>query len=439
MTYTPNPQRVAEEMLHSIGLRDMEALFADIPAEIKLDRPLNIGAGLSEIELRRHLQELAQRNINVEQYPSFLGAGAYDHYVPAVVEQLLQRSEFYTAYTPYQPEISQGILQAIFEYQTLICQLTGMDVSNASMYDGGTALAEACHMACDAARRKRVLVPATIHPEYLQILNTYSISGKMQIEVVAGQGGLSDADRITAMIDKDTAAVVIQQPNFYGNLEDISRIENSVHQNKGLLIMVVDPISLGILKSPGEYGADIVVGEGQSLGNGLSFGGPYLGFMASTGKYMRKLPGRIVGQTLDFNGRRAFVLTLQAREQHIRREQASSNICSNQALNALAASIYLAAVGAHGLRDIAVRCHQLAAYARDKFNQVGLKMKYQHPFFKEFALELKDPAGVNRMLLDNGIIGGYELEDALLLTFTEKRTPAEIDRLAALIGGFEND
>lgn len=439
MAYTPNPKKVTDEMLHSIGLNSMQELFGDIPDDIKLNRPLNLEHGCSEIELRRHMLELAGRNINVEQYPCFLGAGAYDHYVPAVVDQILQRSEFYTAYTPYQPEISQGILQAIFEYQTLICQLTGMEVSNASMYDGGTALAEACQLACEASKRKQILIPDTIHPEYAKILNTYSISDKMKIAMVASNNGVADADRMVEMIGKDTAAVVIQHPNFYGNLEEIGRIEQAVHEHKGLFIMIVDPISLGILKSPGEYGADIVVGEGQALGNGLNFGGPYLGFMASNKKYMRKLPGRIVGQTLDLKGRRAYVLTLQAREQHIRREQASSNICSNQALNALAASIYLSMVGAQGLKEIAARCHQLAVYARDEFKKSGMQLKYEQPFFKEFALRVKDPGGVNRMLLDNGIIGGYELDDALLLAFTEKRSRAEIDKLVALIGGYENE
>jgi glycine dehydrogenase subunit 1 len=385
------------------------------------------------------MQTLAGRNLNVDQYPCFLGAGAYDHFVPAVVDQILQRSEFYTSYTPYQPEISQGILQAIFEYQTLICQLTGMEVSNASMYDAGTALAEACLMACEASKRKQILVPETIHPEYQKIIDTYSFSGKMNCQAVPGRKGVTDVEQILALIDKETAAVVLQTPNFFGNLEEIERIEQAIHQQKGLLIMVVDPISLGILKSPGEYRADIVVGEGQALGNGLNFGGPYLGFMASSKKYMRKLPGRIVGQTLDFKGRRAFVLTLQAREQHIRREQASSNICSNQALNALAASIYLSMVGARGLRMIAERCHQLAVYASNEFAKIGLSLQYDQPFFKEFALKVKEPGRVNRLLLDNGIIGGYELEDALLLAFTEKRSRMEIDRLVALIGGVEHE
>ncbi len=439
MAYLPNPQPVAEEMLRSMGLQSMGDLFADIPDEVKLARSLDLGPGLSELELRQQMQELAGRNINVDQYPCFLGAGAYDHYVPAVVEQILQRSEFYTSYTPYQPEISQGILQAIFEYQTLICQLTGMEVSNASMYDAGTALAEACQLACEATKRKQILLPDTIHPEYMKIVNSYSISGKMESHAVEGLNGAADVDRLLTLINRDTAAVVIQTPNFFGSLEDIERIEQAIHQHKGLLIMIVDPVSLAVLKPPGEYGADIVVGEGQSLGNGLNFGGPYLGFMASSKKYMRKLPGRIVGQTLDFKGRRAFVLTLQAREQHIRREQAASNICSNQALNALAASIYLSMVGPQGLKAIALRSHQLAVYARDAFRKNGLQLKYDRPFFKEFALRVKDPGGVNRMLLDNAIIGGYGLEDTLLLAFTEKRSKAEIDRLAELIGRYENE
>ena len=439
MAYTPNPKRVQDEMLQRIGLNSMEELFTDIPDDLKLKKPLALEQSHSEIELRRHLQVLANKNVNVDQYPCFLGAGAYDHFVPAVVDHILQRSEFYSSYTPYQPEISQGVLQAIFEYQTLICQLTGMEVSNASMYDAGTALAEACQMACDASKRSHILLADTVHPEYTEILNTYSISGKMKITSVAGQAGGADIEKTLTMIDRDTAAVVIQHPNFYGNLEEISKLEAAIHQQKGLLIMIVDPISLGILKSPGQCSADIVVGEGQALGNGLNFGGPYLGFMASTKKYMRKLPGRIVGQTMDFEGRRAFVLTLQAREQHIRREQASSNICSNQALNALAASIYMAIVGAQGLKDIATRCHQLAVYACDEFQKKGFKLKYERPFFKEFALQVKDPRQINQMLLENGIIGGYELDDALLLAFTEKRTRAEIDKLVALIGGFGND
>ncbi|MDD3894303.1 MAG: aminomethyl-transferring glycine dehydrogenase subunit GcvPA [Syntrophomonadaceae bacterium] len=440
MKFTPNPPAVVDEMLASIGLNNLDQLFLDIKDDLKQKNDYRyLKNGLSEIEIRNHMKKIAGCNVNVDDYPSFLGAGAYDHYIPAVMEQLMWRSEFYTAYTPYQPEISQGILQAIFEYQTLICSLTGMEVSNASMYDGGSALAEACNLACLHTKRSKVLVPDTVHPEYREVLKTYAISGVMEILTVPSGEGVYDHDKLSSIIDQDTAAVVIQQPNFFGNLEEISRLEETIHKNKGLLIMAVDPISLAILKSPGELGADIAVGEGQSLGNSLSFGGPYLGFLAATGKFLRKIPGRIVGQTMDTRGQRAFVLTLQAREQHIRREKASSNICSNQALNALAASIYLAAVGSKGLKEIALRCHQLARFAQTEFERQGLKLLFSEPYFKEFAVKLNDPAMMNRKLLENGIIGGYELPGAMLLAFTEKRSRAEIEDLALILGGHKDD
>ena len=436
MKYTPNPNPVVDEMLQTMGLSSLSQLFSDIKPELQLDRELNIPGGCGEMELRSHLKELAARNRNTEDYPCFLGAGAYDHYIPAALEQLLLRSEFYTAYTPYQPEISQGILQSIFEYQTMICSLTGLDVSNASLYDGGSALAEACSLACvNSKGRRKVVIPDTVHPEYLQILKAYSLSGHMDIVVVPGRGGAADIEAMLAAIDDQTAGVVIQQPNFFGIIEDAASIEQAVHAHKGLLIMAVEPISLAVLKSPGEWGADIAVGEGQPLGLSLSMGGPYLGFMAARKALMRKIPGRIVGQTTDLDGKTAYVLTLQAREQHIRRELAASNICSNQALCALAASMYLTFVGPRGLKDIAVRCHQLALYARQALEKVGLHLKFEQPFFNEFAVSISNPSAANRRLLENGIIGGYELEDALLLAFTEKRTTAEIDRLAAVLGG----
>ncbi len=435
MRYSPHSPTEVEEMLFSIGMKNKAELFADIPDRLKLGRDLELGPGLTEMELNRHLKELAGKNMNLDDYPCFLGAGAYDHYIPAALDQLLLRSEFYTAYTPYQPEISQGILQAIFEYQTMICALTGMDVANASLYDGASALAEACQMACEGSRRRKVILPATLHPEYLEVVKSYAISGKMEIIMAPEREGIIDKEATLALLDRDSACLVIQQPNFFGCIEEIAGWEKAVHANKSLLIMVVNPISLGLLKSPGEWGADIVVGEGQPLGNPLSFGGPYLGFMACSKKYMRKMPGRLVGQSVDSNEETCYVLTLQAREQHIRREQASSNICSNEALNALAASIYLSLVGRQGLVDIAARCHQLAIYARRQMESYGLSLKYPQAFFNEFAVELDDPARINRLLLEQGIIGGYELPGALLLAFTEKRSRAEIDRLAALIGG----
>ncbi len=436
MKYTPNPAPVVEGMLNTLGLHNLEDLFADIKPELHLQRELNIPVGTGEMETRTHLKNLAARNLSTEDYPCFLGAGAYDHYIPAALEQLLLRSEFYTAYTPYQPEMSQGILQSIFEYQTMICKLTGLDVSNASLYDGGSALAEACNLACVSSKnRRKVVIPDTVHPEYLEILKAYSLSGHLEVVLVPSRDGAVDGEAMVAAINDQTACAVIQQPNFYGILEDAAPIEQAVHKQKGLFIMAVEPISLALLKSPSEWGADMAVGEGQPLGMSLSFGGPYLGFMAAKKSLMRKIPGRIVGQTTDLDGRRAFVLTLQAREQHIRREQAASNICSNQALCALAANMYLTFVGDQGLKDIAQRCHHLAVYARQEFEKIGLPLKYDQPFFNEFALQVNDPAAANRRLLENGILGGYELDGALLLAFTEKRTQAEIDKLVAVLGG----
>lgn len=436
MKYAPNPTPIINEMLQTIGVNSMTELFQDIKADLQVKQGLNLPTGMGEMELRSRLKNLAARNINTDNYTSFLGAGAYDHYIPAALEQLLLRSEFYTAYTPYQPEISQGILQSIFEYQTMICQLTGLDVSNASLYDGGSALSEACNLACVNSKNKRkVVISDTVHPEYLEILKAYSLSGHLELVLVPSRDGLADTAAMAAAIDGATACAVIQQPNFYGLLENAAPVEKAVHAAKGLFIMAVEPISLAILKSPAEWGADIAVGEGQPLGNSLSFGGPYLGFMAASKNFMRKIPGRIVGQTNDLDGKRAYVLTLQAREQHIRRELAASNICSNEALCALAASMYLAFVGEQGLRDIATRCHHLALYAEQKFHQVGLELKYKSPYFCEFVLKVSDPAAANRQLLENGIIGGYELNGGLLLAFTEKRTKAEIDQLAAVLGG----
>jgi glycine dehydrogenase subunit 1 len=437
MTYTPNPPQVVQEMLEAMGLRDINELFIDIPEELHLSRELDLGESLSELELRKKMNELAGKNVSIDDYPSFLGAGAYDHYIPAVVEHVLSRSEFVTAYTPYQAELSQGVLQSIFEYQSMICSLTGMEVSNASMFDGGSSLAEACSLAVDATRRKKILAAGTINPRYLEVLHTYAHGKGIEVVTISDHDGLFDADEMIKMIDKDTAAAVIQFPNFYGFLEpEIEKLEAAVHKVKGLLIMAVDPISLGILKPPADWGADIAVGEGQSLGNPLSFGGPYLGFFAVNKKLMRRVPGRLVGETKDLDGKRAFVLTLQAREQHIRREKASSNICSNEALCALAATVYLSIVGPKGLGSIAVRCHELACYARSRLQDAGFSL-YQVPFFKEFPVRLSDPLAANRALLKEGIIGGYELGDALLFAFTEKRTKKEIDKMVDVLKGVQ--
>ncbi|MEA4925235.1 MAG: aminomethyl-transferring glycine dehydrogenase subunit GcvPA [Syntrophomonadaceae bacterium] len=436
MKYTPNPPAIVDEMLKTMGLHSCEELFSDIKDELKIKKGLNLPSGMGEMELRNQLRKLAARNLSTEDYPCFLGAGAYDRYIPAALEQLLLRSEFYTAYTPYQAEISQGILQSIFEYQTMICMLTGMEVANASMYDGGSALAEACNLACVSGKGKnKVVISDTVHPEYLEILKAYALSNRLQVVLVPSRDGTADIDAMARVVDRQTAAAVIQQPNFYGIMEDGSALAQAVHDHQGLFIMTVEPVSLAWLKSPAEWGADIAVGEGQPLGGSLSFGGPYLGFFAAGKSLMRKIPGRIVGQTADLDGRRAYVLTLQAREQHIRREKASSNICSNEALCALAASMYLTFVGERGLKEIAARSHGLARYAERQLKLAGLELKYRQPYFCEFAVAIENPAAANRRLLENGIIGGYELEDALLLAFTEKRNQEEIDRLAAVLGG----
>ena len=436
MRYTPNSPAVVADMIKSIGFNSWEDLFSDVPETLRLKRELNLPTGMTELELRRHMKDLAVQNISLEDYPCFLGAGAYDHYIPAAVEQLLLRSEFYTAYTPYQAEMSQGILQSIFEYQTMICMLTGMEVANASVYDGASALAEACNVAAEVSGKKKILLPTTLHPEYRRVVDTYALSGYTECIEVAEQNGVVDRQTLLSMIDGDTAAVVLQQPNFYGVLEDLSGIADALHAaGKGQLILVVDPISLAILKPPAEYGADMVVGEGQSLGNPLSYGGPYLGFMAASAKLMRKIPGRIVGQTLDEDGLRAFVLTLQAREQHIRREKAGSNICSNEALNALTATMYLSMVGPQGLTAIAKRCHHLAVYAESQLAAQGLSLAYYQPYFREFIVSVPEPEKVNQALLQAGIIGGYPLKQGLMLAFTEKRTRAEIDQLVAVMGG----
>lgn len=435
MRFTPNTDAVVQEMLESMGLQHIEELFADIPDEVKMDRPLNLPPEMSEMELKALLAGLAAKNLPAADHPCFLGAGAYDSYIPAALEQLLLRSEFYTSYTPYQPEISQGILQAIFEYQTMICQLTELDVSNASLYDGATALAEACTLAAVHTRKKRVVIPETVHPEYKKVIETYALSGYFEPVFVPCPDGVLDLKAASDLVNDQTAALAVQHPNFFGHLEPVGAASQLIHQAGGLLIMAVDPLSLALLKPPGSWGADIAVGEGQALGNPLSFGGPYLGFMAVTRPLMRKIPGRIVGQTNDLEGRRGFVLTLQAREQHIRREKAGSNICSNQALNALAAAIYLTLMGPRGLKQIALRCHQLAVYAQKRLEEAGFPLLYNQPFFREFAVKTPDAGEINRRLLEKGIIGGLAIEGGMLLAFTEKRSRQEIDQLVAAFKG----
>jgi glycine dehydrogenase subunit 1 len=441
--YIPNTDVQQAEMLKAIGMDSMESLFRDIPQDVRLGRALNLPEALSDPELMAHMRGLASRNADVDEYACFLGAGAYDHYIPSAVGHLLSRQEFYTAYTPYQPEISQGTLQAIFEYQTMICELTGMDVANASMYDGASALAEAASMACHAVKRKEILVADTVHPEYRSVLKTSArVKGITVIETGYSNGSI-DTEDLESRVTANTAAIIVQSPNFFGIIEDLKRYSEIAHRNKSLLVACVDPVSLAILKSPGELGADIVIGEGQALGNPLSFGGPYLGFFATTKELMRKMPGRIVGETTDMQGNRGFVLTLQAREQHIRREKATSNICSNQALNALAATIYLTLMGKKGLREVAELSLQKAHYAFDRLVETGrFEPCFNAPFFKEFAVRSRVPVEVlNKRLIGEKIIGGYmlgrdypELADGWLIAVTEKRTREQIDNLVRKAG-----
>lgn len=442
--YIPNTDEQQKAMLNEIGLKSMEDLFVDIPSAVRLSGELKLPKAMAEMELLKHMQDLADKNKNLAEYTSFLGAGAYDHYIPSVINHILSRQEFYTAYTPYQPEISQGTLQSIFEYQTMICELTGMDVANASMYDGATALAEAVAMAIHSTKRSEVLVAKSIHPETKEILYTYGKFNGSQVIEVGYDDGRIDLAELEAKISAKTAAVVIQNPNFFGVIESLREVGELAHKHKALFIVSVDPISLGILKSPGELGADIVVGEGQSLGNPLSFGGPYLGFFATTEKLMRKMPGRIIGETSDHNGNRGFVLTIQTREQHIRREKATSNICSNQALNALAATVYLTTLGKQGIKEVATLSLQKAHYT---YNQLldtkKFTVAFNAPFFKEFVIKSQQPvAELNDKLLANKIIGGYalgkdypELADGWLVAVTEKRTKEEIDNMLRIVEG----
>ena len=442
MKYTPHSKSEIQAMLDELGLKSLDDLFADIPAEILRRCKLPKRAGLSEMEVRRDLAAKAAKNGGGDTV-CFAGAGCYDAFIPAAVGELLSREEFSTAYTPYQPEISQGILQAIFEYQTYICRLTGLDVANASLYDGATALASACAVAAETTKKTRILIPQTLNAHYAQVAETYAISGAYTVETIPERDGVTDQNALENALDDTVAAVVIAYPNFYGILEPVDEIINKVRtKSNALVIMQVDPVALAILKSPGDWGADMAVGNGQPLGNPMSYGGPHLGFMAVTDKLMRKIPGRLVGETVDSQGNRAFVLTLQAREQHIRREKASSNICSNQALNALAASMYLAYVGPDGFRQAAERSHKLALYAKKKFVDAGFELLYDRPFFREFAIKAANPDALYAAVFEKlaaepadsafpeqNVLPGLLLDDGILLAFTEKRSVEEIDRL----------
>ena len=448
MPYLLNTPHDQETMLAAIGARSIDELFAMIPPELRLTRPLDLPPALGELELTAHLESLAGRGTGVAGRVSFLGGGAYDHFIPAVVDCIASRGEFYTSYTPYQAEVSQGNLQACFEYQTLITQLTGMDVSNASLYDGGSAATEAVLMSMAVSRRHgRVVLASTVHPEYRQIIETYLVNLGTEVVTVPAPDGVLAVSDVAAAVDERTACLLVQHPNFFGNLESVRQLADVVHAAGGLLVAAVDPISLGLLERPGNYGADIVVAEGQSLGTPLQFGGPYLGILACREAFVRRMPGRIAGQTVDRRGRRCWVLTLQTREQHIRREKATSNICTNQGLLALRASVYLAALGPVGLREVAELCLHKAHYAHQQLTTIGrFTPAFGQPYFKEFVV--RDPAGQPERLVDEladeGFFAGVplgrwypELADGLLVAVTEKRTRDEIDRLAAAVGAEE--
>lgn len=432
-SYVPSTAQERQEMLASIGLCSIDELFSHIPDSLKLKGELNLPSGKSELEVCRTMEHIAAQNIVFDSI--FRGAGAYDHYIPAIVKSVTGKEEFVTAYTPYQAEISQGVLQSIFEYQTMICELTGMDVSNASVYDGATAAAEAVNMCCERSRNV-VFCSAAAHPDTIEVVKTYCWASDHEFVLVPAKDGKTDWNSIVPQLDKKTTACLyIQSPNFFGQIEDVQQAAEAVHTVGAKLIMGCNPIALGLYKTPAELGADIAVGEGQPLGMPLSFGGPYLGFMATTKAMMRKLPGRIVGETTDVDGKRAFVLTLQAREQHIRREKASSNICSNQALCAMTAAVYLAAVGPEGLKQVANLCYQKAHYLMQQLTAIpGITLRYQGPFFHEFVT---DQADANRILLkleQEGILGGLPLSDGgILWCTTEKNSKEDIDRMVGII------
>ena len=443
--YLPMTAEDEKEMLAAIGVDSVEDLFADIPRCVRYEGALPISPALDEAALLKELRRLSEKNADFDRYACFLGAGIYDHHIPVVINHILSRSEFYTAYTPYQPEISQGELQAIFEFQSYICELTGMKVANASMYDGATALAEAAALASGATKKKRIVVSRAVHPEARAVLATYARGLGLDVVEVGLRGGVTDAEALAAAVNDETAAVLMQTPNFFGCLEDLRAAGELVHGKKGLLVASVNPLSLGILEAPGKLGADIVVGDAQPLGIPASLGGPTCGFFAVTEALMRRIPGRIVGQTADKDGKRGFVLTLQAREQHIRREKATSNICSNQALLALCASVYLTVMGKRGLVEAAELNVRKARYAAGRIGESGkLSLAFADPFFNEFVVRLPqgtDLAALNAKLLQAGYIGGYDLGAAypelaghMLIAVTERRTKDEID---GLIGEME--
>lgn len=449
MPYLFNTSDQQQEMLQAIGVESLEDLFATIPAEMRLNRPLDIPPALSEMELQSHVKKLAEKNVGPGSRVCMLGGGAYDHFIPAAVDEIAGRGEFYTAYTPYQAEASQGSLQTFFEFQTLICQLTGMDVSNASLYEGGTCVSEAAFMAMRVTNRHdRVVLLGSLHPEYRQVVETYLKHLNCEVVIVPCTNGTVDPADVDAAMNDQTACLVIQHPNFFGSLEEAEQLTEIAHKHGALSVVSYDPISLGILKRPGDYGADIAIAEGQSLGTPLQLGGPYLGLFSCSKKFVRRMPGRLIGQTVDRNGNSCFVLNLQAREQHIRRDKATSNICSNQGLIAIRAAVYLTLLGKQGIREAAELCCQKAHYAAEQLSQIeGIQLLFaDRPFFKEFAISCSEGSDyLLRKARQAGFDLGPELsrfdfnqgsesdQTGVLVAITEQRTKEEIDRLVTAL------
>ena len=431
MSYVPSTPAERQQMLRALGLRDFRELYRDVPEEMLLDRELDLPKGQSELEVSRRMTQMAEKNT---RFTTILrGAGAYDHYIPALVKSIPAKEEFLTAYTPYQAEMSQGVLQSIFEYQTMICELTGMDVSNASVYDGATAAAEAAAM-CRDRKRRVTLISGAAHPDVINTVRTYCFGSGDELRIVPVKDGKTDPEALKAMLGPEVASFYVQQPNFFGLFEDAQALGEAVHAAGALYVMGVNPIALGVMKTPRDFGADVAVGEGQPLGLPLGFGGPYLGFMATTQKNMRKLPGRIVGETVDSKGERCYVLSLQAREQHIRREKASSNICSNEALCALTAAVYLSVMGPQGLRQAAEQSMAKAHYLQKALCAIdGVEPVYPGAFFHEFVTTLPRQEEVLAALEQAGILGGLPVEGGVLWCATEKQSRAELDKAVAIV------
>lgn len=446
--YLPMTEADKAEMLEKIGVNTTDELFAEIPESIRFKGELQLKNPANEADLKKEMTKMANKNANFTEYSSFLGAGVYDHFIPSVVDHVISRSEFYTAYTPYQPEISQGELQAIFEFQTMISELTGMEVANSSMYDGGTSLAEAVTLSAGHTKRKKVLVSKTVHPESRDVIDTYARGQHLEIIEIDMKDNQTDLDHLKKELSDEIAGVVVQHPNFFGEVEPLQDIKSLIEQHKKTMMLVSsNPLALGYLTPPGELGADIVVGDTQVFGIPAQFGGPHCGYFATTKKLMRKVPGRLVGQTTDEEGVRGFVLTLQAREQHIRRDKATSNICSNQALNALASSVAMSSFGKYGLKKMAELNMQKARYMKRELERHHIPVVTKHAFFNEFVIQLpKAVAEVNQKLLDKGMIGGYDLgqvypqfKNHMLVAVTENRSKEEIDTFVREVGEIINE